>query len=84
MQTDQAWTWANLSHEQLDWLAEAEQTLGTDVLIAYETGGQAVKPQELFLKGSLQVANLNESQIECLQGLEKKLQSVVVAYANAD
>jgi hypothetical protein len=28
----------------------------------------------------MQVAALNESQLECLHGLEKQLQAVVVAY----
>jgi hypothetical protein len=29
----------------------------------------------------LRVADLNESQLECLQGLEQKMEAVVIAYA---
>jgi hypothetical protein len=80
MQAAHSWMWANLTHEQLDLLTEAEQTLGTDVLIAFQAGNQPVVQDSALLTGGLQVADLNESQLECLQGLEQKLSSVVVAY----
>ena len=75
---DNRWTWAKLTDDQLELVAEAEQTLDMDYLLAYqpsqEPPGQTVGPQEL------EVAPLTESQLECLQGLETKLQAVVVGY----
>ena len=61
------WMLANLTDDQLKLVREAEQTLGSiNVLV--------------FRPADLKVAGLNESQIECLQGLEKKLGMMVVAY----
>jgi len=75
------WTWADLNGEQLSMLKEAEGTLGEDFLLAYRQNQQAAKTSpELFPAMGLRVAPLNGSQIECLEGLEKKLRLVVVAY----
>ncbi len=60
------WTLSRLSDEEERLLKEAEATLGGKVLLAYEP--DQVAP-----------ARLNESQLECLQGLEQKLGMSVVA-----
>lgn len=74
------WSWADLDDEQLRILQEAETTLGTDILLAYDQGGQASIQGERVSQSGLEVAPINESQLECLQGLETKMQSVVIAY----
>ena len=75
---DNGWTWATLSKTQLDKIAEAERTLGTDYLLAYraEAGARAGSVAALGLKA----AALNESQAECLRGLETQVGTVLVAY----
>ncbi len=76
-----SWTWAHLNSEQLGMVEEAEQTLGENVkyLLAYQQneGKGSSNP----LENRAQVAKLNDSQVECLQGLEQKLHAVVIAYA---
>ena len=74
------WTWAELTGEQLGLVSEAERTLGTDYLLVYQQGQQATGGSVGLSRGNVQVAALNESQLECLQGLEAQLKSVVVAY----
>jgi hypothetical protein len=51
-----------------------------DYLVAYQQDLDA-RPGyiELFLEG-LNAAQFDDSEIECLQGLEERLQVVVVAY----
>ena len=77
------WTWANLSDVQRQQVAEAENTLGADYLLVYQSN----RPQSSQSVGSfseeLQVAALTPSQVECLQGLEDQLHAVVVAYSKS-
>lgn len=76
--TDNKWQWANLSEDQLRLLREAEQSLGADVLLAFQGASEAPNG-ERSLSG-LQAATLNDSQMECLRGTEDRLSAVVVAY----
>ncbi|HLF28459.1 MAG TPA: hypothetical protein VJG32_19165 [Anaerolineae bacterium] len=78
--TSDNWTWAGLTHDQLDLLAEAERTLGPDFLLAYRHDAQAIDSTPGAVRGGLRVATLNESQLDCLRGLETRLQAIVVAY----
>jgi hypothetical protein len=64
-------------------VAEAESTLGADYLLVYQSG-QLMASQFVESSGGLQVAALNSSQLECLQGLENQLQAVVVAYSKGE
>ncbi|HLB46408.1 MAG TPA: hypothetical protein VJL59_05215 [Anaerolineales bacterium] len=65
---DKIWILARLADDQLRLVREAEQTLGSIQVL-------------VFQPGDLTVAGLNESQIECLHGLEKSLGGLtVVAY----
>ncbi|MDR3576971.1 MAG: hypothetical protein P4L50_24160 [Anaerolineaceae bacterium] len=77
-----AWEWANLKPEQLKELKEGEATIGiTDVrLLAYQPAKQPKVQEKKVAEAGLKAAVLNNSQLECLEGLEKKLSSVVVAY----
>ncbi len=78
--TTSAWTWAELDGVQLEMIVEAERTLGNNVkyILAYRPGRDAGIMG--YPQNGMQVSNLNGSQIECLQGLEKKLQTVMIAY----
>ncbi|HKZ01947.1 MAG TPA: hypothetical protein VJ180_06900 [Pyrinomonadaceae bacterium] len=82
--TDQTWQWAELNSEQKTLLDEAEQTLGADYLLAYKQS----EPSDAGWKESqhssdLNAAQLSDSQLECLRGLETRLEAVVVAYQKA-
>ncbi len=66
MVPEKVWTLTHLTDEQERMLKEAEATLGANVLLAF-TAGQVVPSQ------------LNESQMECLKGLEEKLGMSVLA-----
>ncbi len=60
------WTLTHLTPEQEQLLKEAESTLGANLLLA-------------FSDGQVELSQLNESQLECLQGLEDKLGMTVLA-----
>jgi hypothetical protein len=74
------WKWARLDRERLELIREAEQTLGSDILLAYQPDEQASVQVENISQMQIQIASLNESQMECLQGLEAQVGAVVVAY----
>lgn len=74
------WSWAALDREQLGILREAESTLGADILLAYQPESQPHAQAPTINQMGLQVAALNESQLECLQGLEQMVNAVVIAY----
>jgi hypothetical protein len=74
------WTWAELDENQMVLVNEAEATLGADYLLAFRAS-EARTPNSVHLAYmELLPAGLDESQLECLQGLEQKLEAVVVAY----
>ncbi len=78
--TNSEWSWASLNHEQLGLLRKAENTLGADILLAYQQESQPQAQAQSIAQMGLQVAALNESQLECLQGLEQMVDAVVIAY----
>lgn len=78
--THSKWSWAALNREQLGILREAEDTLGADILLAYQQESQPQAQAPALAQMGLQVAALNESQLECLQGLEQMVNAVVIAY----
>jgi len=80
--SNNAWEWANLKPEQLTELKEGEATLGVEAfrLLAFRPAKQPRVQEKKVAEAGLKVAALNASQLECLQGLEKKLSSIVVAY----
>lgn len=69
------WTWASLDDKQMGLLKETEETLGADIVLAFQPGDGGAQ-------ASLKPAELNDSQQECLQGAEEKMNSILVAYSN--
>ncbi|HEX9015123.1 MAG TPA: hypothetical protein VF960_03855 [Chloroflexota bacterium] len=59
-------TLTHLNEEQERLLKEAESTLGANILLAFSDS--TVRPSQL-----------DESQLECLQGLEEKIGVTVIA-----
>lgn len=78
--SDNTWTWANLSSQQRQMLAEAEKALGTDYLLAFQHPDSAASNSVGTPPNTIQAAPLSDSQLECLRGLEEQLHTVVVAY----
>ena len=74
------WAWASLNDEQVRLVAEAEGTLGADYVIAYQASARDASRNIRYFMQEFNVAGLDESQLDCLQGLEKQLQAVLVAY----
>jgi len=74
------WTWADLNAQQMKLMAEAEATLGADYLLAYRPAEEETPRSVRFALLELQAAGLNESQLECLAGLESQVGAVIVAY----
>ena len=60
------WTYAKLTPGQVQALKDAEATLGAGLLLAFQ-------------RNKVDVSNLTESQIECLEGLERQLGAVILA-----
>lgn len=73
------WTFADLEPEQLALVAEAERTLDTDVVMAYRPSPYGTVDPDTIAAG-LRPVDLEPSQLECLQGLEKMVGGVLVAY----
>ena len=73
------WTFADLEPEQLALVTEAERTLDTDVVMAYRPSPYGTVDPETISHG-LRPVELEPTQLECLQGLEKMVGGVLVAY----
>jgi hypothetical protein len=78
MSTEQ-WTFADLEPEQLALVIEAERTLDTDVVVAYAPSKWGTVDPDTVAEG-MHPVELEASQIEYLQGLERKVGGVLVAY----
>jgi hypothetical protein len=77
------WNWAQLNLDQLEKLKQEEESLGVDYLLAYQEDENAdARMLEAFRSG-LQTAELDQDQIQHLEGLESDLGAVVIAYKNA-
>ena len=73
------WTFAELEPAEIDLVHEAERTLDTDVVMAYApTRFGTVDPEAVG--ETLTPVELEASQLEYLQGLERKVGGVLVAY----
>ena len=73
------WTFANLEPAQLELVNEAERTLDTDVVMAYAPSPWGTVDPDTVAKG-MHPVELETSQIEYLQGLERTVGGVLVAY----
>lgn len=78
--TETTWTWARLDRAGLELLKETEQTLGADVVLVY---AQGAPDAPAATRAGLRPASLDESQLECLRGVEAKVGGVAVAYQRA-
>jgi hypothetical protein len=73
------WNLADLEPDQIDLVVEAERTLDTDLVMAYQPSAWGTVDPEMIGTG-LDPAELEASQLECLQGLERMVGGVLVAY----
>ena len=73
------WNFADLEPEQVALVVEAERKLGTDLVMAYEPSAWGVVDPE-SIGERLDPAELDTNQLEYLQGLERKVGGVLVAY----
>ncbi len=75
--TEAIWTYARLDARGIELVEEAERTLGADYVVVYAEGDpRRDMPANLAFKA----APLDESQLECLRGLESQVGGVAVAY----
>lgn len=73
------WKFADLEAEQVALVVEAERTLQTDVVMVYEPSAWGTVDPDTIGDG-LDPADLEPSQLEYLQGLERNVGGVLVAY----
>ena len=77
--SEKTWVWADLNAEQLRMVTFAEQTLGADYLVAFQPADGSAASAASAPPG-VDYAELTDSQLECLQGLEAQLHTTLVAY----
>ena len=75
-----AWTFAQLDPTKAALVAEAERTLDTDIVMVYEPSRWGLVDEETVAEQGLAPVELDPSQLECLQGLERMVGGVAVAY----
>jgi hypothetical protein len=73
------WSLADLEPAQIDLIHEAERTLGTDVVMAYKPNRWGTVDPDA-IGDALRPVELESSQLEYLQDLERKVDGVLVAY----
>ncbi len=78
-----AWTFADLDGRQLELVRLAERTLPADVVMVYEETDDAVSVDASTAVRGLQPVSLAPDELECLQGLERQVDGVAVAYRRA-
>jgi len=76
----ESWTYADLGPEQIALVNEAERTLDTDIVMVYRPTRFGTVDEELLAAEGLHPVELDPVQLECLQGLERMVGGVVVAY----
>jgi hypothetical protein len=80
---DKEWTFAKLEEDDLELVEAAERTLSADVVMVYRTGDAAPVDARVLEADDLEPATLDESELECLQGMEERMGAVAVAYHRA-
>ncbi len=76
----EAWTFAQLDPAKLALVNEAERTLDTDIVMVYEPTRYGLVDDETVADQGLSPVDLDPSQLECLQGLERMVGGIAVAY----
>jgi hypothetical protein len=74
-----SWRFADLEVDQVALIVEAERTLDTDLVMAYEPSARGTIDPDA-VGDDLDPADLEPTQLECLQGLERMVGGVLVAY----
>jgi len=74
------WTLASLTDSQQEVLTETEQALGEHYLLAYEPPESPADSESVPPVPGLRPADLSDSEVERVVGLESLLDAVVVAY----
>ena len=77
------WTFADLDKSHLELVRLAERTLPADVVMVYEEGGTGLAPDPARAVADLQPVPLAPDELECLQGLERQVEGIAVAYRRA-
>ena len=77
---DKDWAFARLEGEDLDLVEAAERTLSADVVMIYRQGDTQPVDSRVLEADDLEPAALDESELECLQGMEERMGAVAVAY----
>ncbi|CAN5490506.1 hypothetical protein BH20CHL7_BH20CHL7_18270 [soil metagenome] len=77
---NQAWTYADLAPEQLALVDEAERTLDTDIVLVYRPTTWGTVDEEMLEAEGLHPVDLDPVQLECLQGMERMVGGIAVAY----
>lgn len=73
------WSFAELEPAEIDLVHLAERTLDTDVVMAYTPSRFGTVDPDAVGE-TLHPVELEASQLECLQGLERMVGGVLVAY----
>jgi hypothetical protein len=73
------WNFADLEADEVALVVEAERTLDTDLVMAFEPSNWGTIDPDTVVDG-LDPAELEPSQLEWLQGLERRVGGVLVAY----
>ena len=73
------WNFADLEADEVALVVEAERTLDTDLVMAFEPSNWGTIDPDTVVEG-LDPAELEPSQLEWLQGLERRVGGVLVAY----
>ena len=74
---EQTWTWADLDPRELALIEETERTLDADYVLVYRP---AEDEFDLPAAMHLPAKPLDDSQLECLRGVERLVGGVAVAY----
>ena len=74
------WKIAQLSGEQIHMIQEAERGLGADYLVVFKEDAGGTPDMQFPTASMVAPAALDPGQVECLQGLERALDAVAVAY----
>lgn len=75
-----SWTFADLAPEQLALVDEAERTLDTDIVLVYRPADWGTVDDMTVAAQGLEPVDLDPVQLECLQGMERMVGGVAVAY----